>query len=69
MGKQGSLIKRLTDVIFSAFVLIIATPIFLLVSLAIKLESKGPVLFIQERTGLSGKKLHNYIPKHLKIMN
>jgi len=60
MGKQGSLIKRLTDVIFSAFVLIIATPIFLLVSLAIKLESKGPVLFIQERTGLSGKKFKLY---------
>ena len=55
MGKQGSLIKRLTDVIFSAMVLLLTSPILLLVSLAIKFESKGPVLFIQERTGLSGK--------------
>jgi undecaprenyl phosphate N,N'-diacetylbacillosamine 1-phosphate transferase len=55
MGKQGSLIKRLTDVIFSALVLILTSPVLLLAALAIKLESKGPVLFIQERTGFSGK--------------
>ena len=55
MGKQGSLIKRLTDVIFSAMVLLLTSPILLLVSLAIKFESKGPVLFIQERTGQLGK--------------
>ena len=55
MGKQGSLVKRLTDVIFSALVLLLTSPILLLVALAIKFESKGPVLFIQERTGLSGK--------------
>lgn len=55
MGKQGSLIKRLTDIIFSALVLILTSPVLLLVALAIKLESKGPVLFIQERTGLAGK--------------
>ena len=55
MGKQGSLIKRLTDIIFSVLVLILTSPILLLTALAIKFESKGPVLFIQERTGLSGK--------------
>ena len=60
MGKQGSLIKRLTDVIFSALVIIISSPILLLVALAIKLESKGPVLFIQERTGLLGKNFKLY---------
>jgi lipopolysaccharide/colanic/teichoic acid biosynthesis glycosyltransferase len=60
MGKQGSLIKRLTDVIFSALVLILASPILLFVALAIKLESKGPVLFIQERAGLSGKNFKLY---------
>jgi undecaprenyl phosphate N,N'-diacetylbacillosamine 1-phosphate transferase len=55
MGKQGSLIKRLTDIIISLFVLLITSPILLLSALAIKLESKGPALFIQERTGLLGK--------------
>ena len=60
MGKQGSLIKRLTDIIFSALVLILTSPVLLLVALAIKLESKGPVLFIQERTGLAGKVFRLY---------
>jgi lipopolysaccharide/colanic/teichoic acid biosynthesis glycosyltransferase len=55
MGKQGSLVKRLTDILISIFVLFITSPILILAALAIKLESKGPALFIQERTGLSGK--------------
>jgi lipopolysaccharide/colanic/teichoic acid biosynthesis glycosyltransferase len=56
MGKQGSLIKRLTDVIFSFFVLFITSPILILSALAIKLESQGHALFIQERTGYLGEK-------------
>ena len=56
MGKQGSLIKRLTDIIISILVLIITSPVIILSAIAIKLESRGPVLFIQDRTGLSGKK-------------
>ena len=55
MGKQGSLIKRLTDIIISIFVLFITSPVLIISALAIKLESKGPALFIQERTGLLGK--------------
>ena len=55
MGKQGSLIKRLTDIIISIFVLLITSPILIISALIIKLESKGPALFIQERTGLLGK--------------
>lgn len=55
MGKQGSFIKRLTDIIFSIIVIIISSPILLFSAIAIKMESKGPVFFIQERTGLNGK--------------
>jgi lipopolysaccharide/colanic/teichoic acid biosynthesis glycosyltransferase len=55
MGKQGSLSKRLTDIIISIFVLFLTSPVLIISALAIKLESKGPVLFIQERTGLLGK--------------
>ena len=56
MGKQGSLIKRLTDILISIFVLFVTSPVLLISAFAIKLESKGPALFIQERTGLQGKK-------------
>jgi len=45
------LIKRLLDVLASALSLIALFPIFLLIALAIKLTSKGPILFRQERLG------------------
>lgn len=55
MGKQGSFLKRFTDILFSIIVLLISLPIFLIVMIAIKLDSKGPVFFIHERTGYKGK--------------
>lgn len=55
MGKQGSFIKRFTDIIISLFVLTISLPLFIIAMIAIKLDSKGPVFFIHERTGLGGK--------------
>ena len=55
MGKQGSVIKRFTDILISIISLIITSPIFLFSAIAIKLESQGPVFFIQKRAGLNGK--------------
>jgi len=55
MGKQGSFIKRLTDIIVSLFSLILFSPVFLITSIAIKLDSRGPVFFLHERTGLDAK--------------
>lgn len=47
--------KRAMDIIGSAIGLILASPIMLAAAIAIKLESPGPVFFIQERMGLDGK--------------
>jgi lipopolysaccharide/colanic/teichoic acid biosynthesis glycosyltransferase len=55
MGKQGSLLKRLTDIFFSVLTLIISAPLLLIAIIAIKLDSKGPVFFKQNRAGLHGK--------------
>lgn len=55
MGKQGSFVKRFTDIIISILSLIITSPIFLLSAIFIKLESKGPIFFLHERTGFNGK--------------
>ncbi|HQJ46541.1 MAG TPA: sugar transferase [Ignavibacteriaceae bacterium] len=55
MGKQGSSLKRITDIIISLFTLILFSPILLFTALAIKIDSKGPVFFLHERTGLKGK--------------
>lgn len=54
MGKQGSLIKRITDIFISIIVLIVSFPILLMSAIAVKLDSKGPIFFIQERTGYKG---------------
>lgn len=44
-------IKRLLDIIFSLCALILLLPVFLILVIAIKLDSKGPVLFKQVRIG------------------
>ena len=44
-------IKRLIDITMAAVIGIVCLPIMLLAALIVKLESRGPVLFVQERTG------------------
>ena len=46
---------RLFDILFSAIGLIILSPLFLILWLLIRLTSKGPGFFVQERIGLGGK--------------
>ena len=45
-------IKRLIDIILSLLGLIILSPVFLVLIIAIKLDSPGPVLFKQKRVGI-----------------
>ena len=52
--------KRIMDVVCSAAVLAVLSPIFLAVAVAIKLEDKGPVIFTQNRTGKDGKVFRMY---------
>ena len=51
LGIRQRAIKRLFDISFSGIALILATPLFLLIALAIHLESSGPALFRQPRVG------------------
>lgn len=48
-------IKRTIDILLTLIGLIVLLPIFLLITIAIKLDSKGPVFFVQERLGINGK--------------
>jgi lipopolysaccharide/colanic/teichoic acid biosynthesis glycosyltransferase len=50
-----TIIKRLTDIIVSAFGLIILLPVFAVVALIIKKDSEGPVFFSAHRVGWRGK--------------
>jgi exopolysaccharide biosynthesis polyprenyl glycosylphosphotransferase len=56
MRGVGLIIKRLIDRIASALMLFVLSPFLLIVALMIKLNSKGPVLYHQERIGLDGRK-------------
>ncbi len=47
-------VKRLIDIAGSAFLLLITSPVLAAIALAIKLNSKGPVIFQQERFGRFG---------------
>lgn len=54
--RTGSLImKRIFDIVMSLLLLIILSPVFLVVSIWIKLDSKGPVFFRQVRVTTYGK--------------
>lgn len=48
-------LKRCFDIGFSSFVLLLGLPLYMLLSIMVKLGSKGPVFFLQERIGLHGK--------------
>ena len=50
--------KRAADILLSLFGLIIFSPLLIIISIAIKLESKGPILFKQERIGLNKKSFY-----------
>ena len=47
--------KRILDFILSLIAIIILSPVFLIIAIAIKIDSKGPVFFLQERLGKDGK--------------
>lgn len=53
-------IKRIFDILVSAIALIVLLPIFFIIGIFIKLDSKGPVFFIQERVAKDGKIFRAY---------
>lgn len=50
------IVKRLFDIVMSLVLLILLSPVFVIVSIWIKLDSEGPVFFRQERVTTYGKK-------------
>ncbi len=53
-------LKRIEDYTIGSLLLILALPLFPLIALAIKLESKGPVFFVQRRRGLNQRVMQIY---------
>jgi exopolysaccharide biosynthesis polyprenyl glycosylphosphotransferase len=53
-------IKRIIDIVISLALLVILSPVFILVALIIKITSRGPVFFVQERIGQHGLPFNIY---------
>jgi exopolysaccharide biosynthesis polyprenyl glycosylphosphotransferase len=53
--KTAHVVKRTIDIVGSLLLLCLLAPVFALIALAIKLDSKGPVVFRQMRVGQQGK--------------
>lgn len=53
-------IKRILDIVVAVVGLAVLSPLLLIIALAIKLESRGPVFFSQIRTGVGGKPFRMY---------
>src|SRR5262245_12942083 len=54
---RGSRIAKWTiDIVGSALGLVVLAPLLVLLALAVKLSSPGPVLFVQDRCGLGGRR-------------
>ena len=52
---SSMVVKRAIDVVLSALVLVVLSPLMLLIALAVKLDSRGPALFKQLRAGRRGR--------------
>lgn len=60
MSKINQGIKRIFDFVVSLIGAIVLSPILLIVAIAIKIDSKGKILFLQKRVGRNGKPFYIY---------
>lgn len=57
---KDQLFKRIFDIVFSSFALLLGSPLLLIIAIITKLSSYGPIFFKQERTGIWGEKFTIY---------
>ncbi len=65
-GRHTAL-KRLMDIFVSGTALLLGAPVLLLIALAVKLDSKGPILFKQQREGFNNRVFNVYKFRSLKV--
>jgi lipopolysaccharide/colanic/teichoic acid biosynthesis glycosyltransferase len=61
------MIKRSFDIVFSLFFLILLIPVFIIISIWITFDSKGPIFYRQLRVGLKRSNFHLYKFRSMKI--
>lgn len=53
-------LKRVLDIVFSLLAMVILSPLFLITAVAVRLDSRGPVIFRQKRLGLDARAFDIY---------
>lgn len=64
---MNAIVKRASDIILSALILILISPVLAALALGVKLSSPGPVLFKQRRYGLNGQEVVVYKFRSMKV--
>jgi exopolysaccharide biosynthesis polyprenyl glycosylphosphotransferase len=62
----GKIAKRVFDLVAAGLAVIILSPILLVTAILVKLESKGPIIYKNERIGSDGKKFYVYKFRYMK---
>ena len=58
--QMSYIVKRFTDIVVSALAMVVLSPLFLLIAIAVKATSRGPVIFTQIRVGRYGRHFKFY---------
>jgi exopolysaccharide biosynthesis polyprenyl glycosylphosphotransferase len=66
-SSTGLALKRSLDILFALSAMAILSPILLVIAIFIKLTSPGPILYMQERVGLDGRKFKMWKFRSMKI--
>jgi putative colanic acid biosynthesis UDP-glucose lipid carrier transferase len=65
---SNAIIKRIEDLILSSVILLLITPVLIVISIAIKTTSNGPILFKQIRYGIDGKPIKVWKFRSMSVM-
>jgi len=62
-----SILKRSFDLVFASLVILFSAPLLILIAVGIRLTSRGPILFRQERVGLNGRTFYMYKFRTMRV--
>ncbi|HOV99613.1 MAG TPA: undecaprenyl-phosphate glucose phosphotransferase [Bacteroidota bacterium] len=67
LSPWNRIIKRTFDIIFASIILILFSPLFLFLMILVKIDSRGPIFYLQERIGMDGEIFHVIKFRSMKV--
>jgi Undecaprenyl-phosphate glucose phosphotransferase len=63
----GRILKRTMDIVVAGALLLLLSPFWVLIMILIRLESRGPLFYVQERVGLDGRSFRMYKFRSMRV--